>query len=134
MYSLSLHRARLKISIELVLSLSRQERPEPTTCMAAKEKLDQEYANAMQNHPFGIAMYRPLPRSLFKIGTCGYFDDFGSWQPIVDLERPDQLLRKNLSAVDEDELEKAPLDEGMKWGPKISSNMKAKKIALSGGM
>lgn len=102
--------------------------------MAAKGKLDQEYANAMQNHPFGIAMYRPLPRSLFKVGACGYFDDFGSWQPIVDLERPDQILRKNLSAVDEDELEKAPLDEGMKWGPKISSNMKAKKIALSGGM
>ena len=103
--------------------------------MAAKGKLDQEYANAMQNHPFGIAVYRPLSQSLFKVGAVGYFDDFGSWQPIVDLERPDQLLKKNLSPVDDsDELEKAPLDEGIIWGPKISSNMKAKKITLSGGM
>lgn len=78
-------------------------------------------------------MYRPLSRSLFKIGTCGYFDDFGSWHLIVDLERPDQLLRKNLSLVD-DELEQAPLDEGIKWGPKISSKTKAKKIEISGGM
>lgn len=89
----------------------------------------------MKNHRFGIALYHPLPRSLFKIGSCGYFDDFGSWQPIVDLERPDQILKKNLSALDEDdELEKAPLDEGISWGPKISSNMKGKKIALSGGV
>jgi hypothetical protein len=36
--------------------------------------------------------------------------------------------------VDDDELEKAPLDEGIKWGPKISSKMKAKKITLSGEM
>jgi len=101
--------------------------------MTTQGKLDQQYANIMQNHPFGIAMYRPLSRSLFKIGTCGYFDDFGSWHLIVDLERPDQLLRKNLSLVD-DELEQAPLDEGIKWGPKISSKTKAKKIEISGGM
>ena len=51
----------------------------------------------MQNHPICIAMYRPLSQSrLFKVGTIDYFDDFGSWQPIVDLKRPDQLLRKNL--------------------------------------
>ena len=102
--------------------------------MPAKRKLDQEYAKAMENHPFGIAMYRPLSQSLFKVGACGYFDDFGSWQPIVDLERPDQLLRKNLSPLDIDELEKAPLDEGVIWGPKISSKMKARKVELSGEM
>lgn len=101
--------------------------------MVAHGKLDQQYANIMQNHPFGIAMYRPLSQLLFKVGACGYFDDFGSWQPIVDLEQPDQLLRKNLSPVD-DELEKAPLDEGIRWGPKVSSHTKAKKIELSGGM
>jgi len=101
--------------------------------MTAQGKLDQQYANIMQNHPFGIAVYRPLSQILFKVGACGYFDDFGSWQPIVDLERPNQLLEKRLSPL-EDELEKAPLDEGIEWGPKVSSQTKAKKIQLSGGV
>ena len=101
---------------------------------ASLGKLDQQYANIMQNHPFGIAVYRPLSRLVLKVGACGYFDDFGSWNLIVDLERPDQLLKKKLSPVDDDELEKAPLDEGIKWGPKISSKVKAKKVELSGGM
>jgi hypothetical protein len=101
--------------------------------MTAQKKLDEQYAKIMQNHPFGIAVYRPLSRVLFKVGACGYFDEFGSWQLIVDLERPDQLLGKKLSPVD-DELEKAPLDEGIKWGPKVSSHTRGKKIELSGGM
>ena len=96
-------------------------------------KLDQRYVNAMQNHPFGIAVYRPLSQIQFKVGMCGYFNDFGSWQPIADLEQPNQLLEKKLTPP-EDKLEKAPLNEEIIWGPKVSSKTKAKKIELSGGV
>ena len=70
---------------------------------------------------------------IFKVGACGYFDDLGSWQPIVDLEQPNKLLERKLTPP-EDELEKAPLDDGIEWGPKVSSQTTAKKIELSGGV
>ena len=100
--------------------------------MTARGKFDQQYADIMRNHPFGVAVYRPLSQIIFKVGACGYFDDFGSWQPIVDLERPNQLLEKKLTPPEK--LEKAPLDDGIEWGPKVSSKTTAKKIGLSGGV
>jgi len=96
-------------------------------------KLDQEYATIMQNHPFGIGLYRPLRNSTFKPGAVGYFDDFGSWNPICHLEDSEGILDKGLSPI-EDELEKAPLDEGIIWGPKMSGDTKATKIEPLAGM
>jgi len=90
-------------------------------------KLDQQYATIMQNHPFGIALYQPLRNSTFKPGAVGYFDDFGSWNPICHLEDGEGILDKGLSLI-EDELEKAPPDEGIIWGPKMSGDTKATKI------
>ncbi|KAF8966079.1 hypothetical protein BDZ97DRAFT_1809439 [Flammula alnicola] len=96
-------------------------------------KLDQKYAKTMENHPFGIALYRPPSLSIFKPGIIGYFDAFGSWNIIADLEDHEELLRKGLSSV-EDELVKAPRDNRIKWGPKVSSNTKTTKIELSAGI
>jgi len=96
-------------------------------------KLDQEYATIMQNHPFGIALYRPLRSSTFKPGAVGYFDDFGSWNPICHLEDNELILDKGLSPI-EDSLEKAPPEEGIIWGPKTSGDTKATKIEVSAGV
>jgi len=101
--------------------------------MSVQWKLDQQYADIMSNHPYGIALYRPLRQSIFNPGSCGYFDDNGTWNPIVHLEDREMLARKGLSEM-EDEIEKAPIDTGIKWGPMISENTKATKVKLSGGM
>ncbi|KAF8896882.1 hypothetical protein CPB84DRAFT_1681939 [Gymnopilus junonius] len=97
------------------------------------EKLDKLYADIMKAHPFGIAMYRPLPSSVFGPGCCGYFDHDGSWNPIVHLMDTESLLRKGLELPDE-ELERAPVDNGITWGPMVSSNIKATKASISGGV
>ncbi|KAF9554917.1 hypothetical protein CPC08DRAFT_151930 [Agrocybe pediades] len=101
--------------------------------MSAQWKLDQQYADVMQNHPYGIALYRPLRFSIFNPGSCGYFDDNGSWNPIVHLEDREMLARKGLSEM-KDEIEKAPVDSGIKWGPLTSENTRATKVELSGGI
>ncbi|KAF8197044.1 hypothetical protein BJ912DRAFT_1080205 [Pholiota molesta] len=63
----------------------------------------------MENHPFGIALYRPPSSSEVKPGIIGYFDEFGSWNTIADLADQDDLLQKSLSPAEE--LVKAPTDK-----------------------
>ncbi|KDR73010.1 hypothetical protein GALMADRAFT_101440 [Galerina marginata CBS 339.88] len=101
----------------------------------AQWTLDRQYAEIMKNHPFGLALYRPLPLSVFSPGSCGYFDDFGSWNPITHLENDVMLTKKGLEKVpEEDALDKAPVDNGITWGPKTSANVKATKLELSAGI
>ena len=98
-----------------------------------QRKLDEQYAEIMENHPFGVALYRPLPTSILKPGSLGYFDEFGGWNLIAHLAEGPALHAKGLGKL-EDEIDIAPLDDGITWGPKISSDTKATKVALSGGM
>lgn len=49
------------------------------------ETMNVAYATYMRNHPFGTALYTPLPLREFHLGTCGYFDATGSWNLITDL-------------------------------------------------
>ena len=98
----------------------------------AHGKLDIQYAETMQDHPFGIALYYPPPSTVLKPGAVGYFDAYGSWNIIADLEDATELARNGFSAPAN--LVKAPIDNGIRWGPKTSSNTKATKIDLSAGM
>ncbi|TFK44651.1 hypothetical protein BDQ12DRAFT_673333 [Crucibulum laeve] len=93
-------------------------------------QLDQEYADMMKNHPFGIALYQPLPQQLFHPGCCGYFDSFGQWNPIVELDDTESLKKLGLAPVD-DELQKAPAETDIRWGPKISQRARAVKVGMS---
>jgi hypothetical protein len=87
----------------------------------------------MAHHPFGIALYRPLPSDSFKPGACGYFDEFGHWNPICDVEDSISLEIKGLNLL-EDPIERAPLDQGITWAAKLSVNMRGIKIPLKAGM
>ncbi|KAF9523335.1 hypothetical protein CPB83DRAFT_863086 [Crepidotus variabilis] len=96
-------------------------------------KLDQKYAEMMENHPFGIALFHPPPSGTFKPGVCGYFDEYGAWNPICDLLDTKGLAAKGLSPV-EQEPERAPLENGIKWGPQMSTDTKASKLNMKGGV
>lgn len=98
-----------------------------------QRKLDEQYAAVMENHPFGVALYRPLPTSILRPGSLGYFDEFGAWNLIAHLAEGPSLLAKGLGEL-EGEIAVAPPDDGIKWGPKISSGTKATKVELSGGI
>ncbi len=95
--------------------------------------LDVEYSKLMAHHPFGIALYRPLSSDSFKPGACGYFDEFGHWNPICDLEDSISLETKGLNLL-EDPIERAPSDQGITWAAKLSVNMRGIKVPLKAGM
>ncbi|KAJ5260524.1 hypothetical protein N7478_012129 [Penicillium angulare] len=97
------------------------------------QPLNITYASYMRNHPFGTALYTPLSIKEFHPGICGYFDSNGSWNPIADLSDSTKLEKQGYSTVNE-ELERAPTDTDIQWGPLTSENVVAHNIDFSGGI
>lgn len=106
-----------------------------------KKPLDIEYANQMRSHPYGTALYKPQPHSIFHPGMVGYFNVNGDWNPIIDLSKPPQTpsepttiptsqstlpLLPSLPAL-------APPDH-QAWGPKLGTCTRGRKISLSAGV
>ena len=100
--------------------------------MAADSRpLDIAYAKLMKNYSLGTALYTPLPYRFFRPGSVGYFHGIGSWNPIADLSAPDSVTAAGYSPVDE-QLERAPADRNVLWGPKVSSKTKTASVKLEG--
>lgn len=97
------------------------------------QPLDLAYAKYMKNHPYGTALYTPLPFRNFHPGSCGYFDVHGSWNPIADLSDPSTLSSQGYSPVPE-ELHRASPETALQWGPKISETTKAHRLSAEAGI
>lgn len=95
--------------------------------------LDVAYAAYMRNHPFGTALYTPLPAREFHPGSCGYFDATGSWNPVTDLSDAGRLAVQGYSPAQE-ELQPAPAETDIQWGPLVSENVVSHSVDLSGGI
>lgn len=95
--------------------------------------LNQVYATYMRNHPYGTAVYRPIPFRDFHPGSVGYFDANGEWNIITDLSNATTLQSSNLSPVPEP-LQRAPTDSHIEWGPKASRNINSRKAEFSAGV
>ncbi|WKT52379.1 hypothetical protein QSH57_002893 [Fusarium oxysporum f. sp. vasinfectum] len=94
--------------------------------------LDLKYAELMRAHPFGTALYLPIPSSQFQPGFIGYFDATGAWNPIGDLTSSSSLP-PGLSSIDGTTLKRAPSQKQM-WGPKLGNETRGRAIDLSVGL
>ena len=101
----------------------------------APMQLHESYAHKMSaRHNYGWAFYEPPSSRLVSPGRCGYIDEQGSWNPIVDLcgdlnEFACLGLSPPSSLPD-----KAPSDRGIEWGPKYSDKVVGRRIDLSAGV
>lgn len=102
--------------------------------MGKSSQLDLQFAKAMRDHPYGVAMYRPPRSTVLRLGTVGYFDDFGAWNIIVDLTNAKDLASKGLGPMNAAEIEAAPVDNAIKWGPILSTSTQSSKVNFSGGV
>jgi hypothetical protein len=100
--------------------------------MGKDSDLDKVYAKNMQHHPYGYALYKPMSSTILKPGSCGYFDSLGAWNPIANLDDVQSLQKYGLQPPKE-RLEKAPPEENITWGPKVSQNVTEQRMDLSGG-
>lgn len=101
--------------------------------MSHRESLNRLYAEQMKHHPQGYALYEPISTALLKPGACGYFDNFGSWNPIAQLDDSESLEQRGFRCPSE-ELEEAKDRTNIIWGPKCSMGVKAVKLELEAGI
>lgn len=103
--------------------------------MATSVKLHEIYAERMMNrHDYGYPLYEPALNKEIAPGRCGYIDQHGKWNPVVDLAaKDDQLSKRGLAPLEAD-LEKAPVDKSIQWGPKFSESVSGRRIGLQAGV
>lgn len=105
---------------------------------SSKRPLDVEYAEQMQCHPYGTALYRPQPRDTFHPGMVGYFNDDGDWNPIIDLSQCSQpsftqsVFTASLALPDD--LPAMAIPEEHTWGPKLGNTTRVRQIDLTAGI
>ncbi|KAK1909154.1 hypothetical protein P3342_011232 [Pyrenophora teres f. teres] len=61
----------------------------------SRVKMDLAYAILMSQCTEGTFLYTPASADRFRPGACGYFDDTGLWEDIVDLRDYRQLAQKH---------------------------------------
>lgn len=91
--------------------------------------LHKQYATCMKNRSEGHALYRNVPATKLKPGTCGYFDNDGDWQVIVQASNPEALQEQGLPALDDVRFFK---DDGKDhWrGPVKSDGVTGRRVNL----
>ena len=101
----------------------------------APTTLHESYARKMSaRHNYGWAFYEPPLSQSVAPGKCGYLDEQGSWNPIVDLcGDSDEFARLGLSPPARLP-DKAPGERGIEWGPKYSDKVVGRRIDLSAGV
>lgn len=89
--------------------------------------LHQNYADSMTYHGYGHGFYEPESTKDVRSGLCGYIDDTGRWQTIIDLTKPADILKDGytaIGAVDRMATTKR------RWGPKSSSSVSRDETSL----
>jgi len=97
----------------------------------ATDTLNITYANEMQNHPYGYALYQPIFDTVIKPGIVGFFDPDGFWSPIADLSDPKSLELAGLKPPRK-QLSAAP-PQNQTWGPMTSKSVSGRNLDASAG-
>ncbi|KAI9737656.1 MAG: hypothetical protein M1818_005660 [Claussenomyces sp. TS43310] len=101
--------------------------------MGYPQKLHELYAEHMaKRHDYGYPLYEPEAEQIIRPGLCGYINQHGLWNPIVDLEDLEDLQAKGLTALME-VLAHAPDKNDINWGPKCSENVSGRRVGAQIG-
>ncbi|KAI0459168.1 hypothetical protein F5B21DRAFT_341202 [Xylaria acuta] len=95
--------------------------------MAGDRGLAGVYRDAMRRHPFGYALYEPVPFSRLRPGTLGYLDDYQRWHPILDLADAKAVQDAGYSPMGH--LQRSEPDV-RRYGPLTSSGTSAVDVEL----
>ncbi|KAK4643239.1 hypothetical protein QC761_403405 [Podospora bellae-mahoneyi] len=89
----------------------------------------EDYAYGMRKSGFGHALLNPASDIDAYPGVCGFIDDRGDWQRIVDVTKPQELKAFGLSPFVGRTWEKRR--ESSKWGPRITETVSRVAISTS---
>jgi hypothetical protein len=83
-------------------------------------RLNDVYAEILQNHPYGYDLYAPESSLTLKPGTCGFLDQKGAWTPLLDLSNAAAVHARGFTPFHD--FSPAPPKSGL-WGPKGSEGV-----------
>ena len=101
--------------------------------MEDDDEIPKKYAQAMAKlGNLGHAIFCPTSTRAMRLGHCGYFDRYGTWNPICVITDP-TTLPKGITLLDNSKLQNPFVDENISWGEKISSNVSRHKVDIDIG-
>lgn len=87
------------------------------------------YHNSLKHYKYGYGLFQPESTQKLYPGKCGYVDESGRFQPLVDLTDKELLKAKGYTEV-------GPLQrsdpETQKWEPRLASTVKKTELKLKG--
>ena len=95
------------------------------TALGMTKKQYERYAKGMMLWGFGYGLFSLPSDTDAHPGACGYIDDSGSWQKLVDLNDDAALKTYNLSKMDSQQLKPVSTEA---WGPKFTNTVVQKDV------
>lgn len=92
--------------------------------------LQDSYARSMACHGYGHGFYEPESADDVRPGYCGYIDESGRWQTILDLSKKEEMIQ---AGFDEPPIAYNMPTTKRRWGPKTSSAVVGKKTHIEAG-
>jgi hypothetical protein len=87
------------------------------------------YNQSMKDYKYGLGLFQPEPTQKLRPGLCGYIDESGCWQPLLDLTDNQLLIAAGYTPI-------GPLQRSdiqfQKWEPRVASTVKKVDIKLDG--
>ena len=100
----------------------------------SRVKMDLAYAILMSQCTEGTFLYTPASADNFRPGACGYFDDSGIWEDIVDLRDYQQLARKHYRLPQDELGTMLQPSTSSKWGPLSVEKDEEKGFTVNAGL
>ncbi|KAL6412602.1 hypothetical protein AUP68_03806 [Ilyonectria robusta] len=97
--------------------------------MRNKSRLDRVFAQLLQHHPYGWALYKKATTREVHPGCCGYFDTDGDWHTLVDLTSSDEdLTQKGWKSPSDSFKSRDEEPQTLIWGPKTSKTVVSRQL------
>jgi hypothetical protein len=90
--------------------------------MSREKDWDVIFANCFEYQPEGWAFWKKVASTNLRPGMCGYFDEQGDWQLVVDITDKDKVQKAGYSYTAGITVAPDPGDE--RWPLRKSENMK----------
>lgn len=102
--------------------------------MRNKSRLDRVFAQLLQHHPYGWALYKKATTRDVHPGCCGYFDTDGDWHTLVDLMSSDEdLTQKGWKSPSDSFNSRDEEPQTLIWGPKTSKTVVSRQLGGEAG-
>jgi len=100
--------------------------------MSRKKDWDVIFADCFKYQPEGWAFWKKVANTKVRPGMCGYFDEQGDWQLVVDITDKDEVEKAGYTYIEGINVTADPGEE--RWPLRKSENMKRIEGTVGGNV